>query len=522
MQKGQSKIDSNISLQNLEERFSALTGKPIGEYKGEKEEDYEGREKNLINLLNELPPAPNKAKKPKLEIELEELYLREQFEMAYADFPAIASNPPPLEELREMFSYTKISSSHPELRDEPDEVQQEYTAIFGESIGEEDQLPEEQPLLKEEKSPLQSSPMLSIPQEIKQQKQESSIKEDQKNLNEELLKACKNDKNTKAVLLVRKGANPNALCQSGESAISYAKTTGNNRLVAELKKEENKKNHLEIITSLTPITIREKDQDGNTRIHKLIKSKKITELKKFIEENTEILKATPIIDDFQSVPAICLRNDRGENPLHMMLLDLDTWRDELIIQIAKLHPGMIHVEDNFGIIPFDLTQPKSNLEKAFIELDPLANNFGKTRKIDIEENNQNNKKGKEPIQEIRRRKGPDEGKLITVNQSLPVFQPKQNSLPKYAAYGGLIGAGLGAGGVLIAIGIASGYALSWSFPPLGLALTIIGACTAIGLATGATYSKKDVIANKLATVFHKGTADNKTFIMEPDTHLKNA
>jgi hypothetical protein len=196
-----------------------------------------------------------------------------------------------------------------------------------------------------------------------------------------------------------------------------------------------------------------------------------------------------------------------------MLLDLDTWGDELIIQIAKLHPGMIHVEDNFSIIPFDLTQPKSNLEKAFIELDPLANNFGKTRKIDIEENNQNNKKG---------RKGPDEGKLITVNQSLPVFQPKQNSLPKYAAYGGLIGAGLGAGGMLIAIGIGCAIAGSLVFPPLGLALVVIGACAALGLTTGATYSKKDVIANKLATVFHKGTADNKTFIMEPDTHLKNA
>ena len=109
-----------------------------------------------------------------------------------------------------------------------------------------------------------------------------------------------------------------------------------------------------------------------------------------------------------------------------------------------------------------------------------------------------------------------------MNQSLPIFQPKQNSLPKYAAYGGLIGAGLGAGGVLIAIGIASGYALSWSFPPLGLTLTIIGACAALGLTTGATYSKKDVIANKIATIFHKSTADNKTFIMEQDTHLKNA
>ena len=394
MQKGQSKIDSDISLQNLEERFSALTGKPIGEYNGEEEEEYEGREKNLINLLNELPPAPTSInpQSPKLEIELEELHLREQFEMAYADFPTIASNPPPLEELREMFSSTNISSSYSKLNEELDEVQQEFTAIFGESLGEEDQLPEEQPLLKEEKPFLQSSPTLPIPQEIKQQKQEFSIDEDQKSLNEELLQACKNNKNMKAVLLVRKGANPNALGQSGESAISYAKTTGNNKLVAELQKEENKKNHTEIITPLTPITIREKDQDGNTRIHKLIKSKKVTELKKFIEENTEILKATPIIDDFQSVPAICLRNDRGENPLHMMLLDLDTWGDELIIQIAKLHPGMIHVEDNFGIIPFDLTQPKSNLEKAFIELDPLANNFGKARKIDIEENNQNNKK----------------------------------------------------------------------------------------------------------------------------------
>lgn len=203
----------------------------------------------------------------------------------------------------------------------------------------------------------------------------------------------------------------------------------------------------------------------------------------------------------------------------MMLLDLDTWGDELIIQIAKLHPGMIHVEDNFGIIPFDLTQPKSNLEKAFIELDPLANNFGKARKIDIEENNQ---KGKQPIQEIRRRKVPDEGKIITVNQSLPVFQPKQNSLPKYAAYGGLIGAGIGAGGMLIGIGIGCAIAGSLVFPPLGLALVVIGACAALGLATGATYSKKDVITNKLATVFHKGTADNKTFIMEQDTHLKNA
>jgi ankyrin repeat protein len=405
---------------------------------------------------------------------------------------------------------------------ELDEIEMQFTDTFGEALGEENQLPEEQPLLKNQNLHFQPSPTLPIPQEIKQQKQESSIHEDQKNLNEELLQACKNNKKMRALLLVRKGANPNALCQSGESAISYAKATGDNRLVTELQKEENEKNHTEIITPLTPITIREKDENGNTRIHKLIESKKVTELKRFIEENTEILKATPIIDDFQSVPAICLRSDRGENPLHMMLLDLDTWGDELIIQIAKLHPGMIHVEDNFGIIPFDLTQPKSNLEKAFIELDPLANNFGKARKIDIEENNQNNKKGKEPIQEIRRRKGKDEGKLITVNQSLPVFQPKQNSLPKYAAYGGLIGAGLGAGGVLIAIGIASAIALSWSFPPLGLALTIIGACTALGLTTGATYSKKDVIANKIATIFHKSTADNKTFIIEPEAHLKNA
>lgn len=411
------------------------------------------------------------------------------------------------------------------LEVELETIQQGFTDIFGDSLGEGDLLPEEQPLLEKEKLSLQPSPIVPISQELRQrkgkEKQESSIDEDQKNLNEELLQACKNNKKMRALLLVRKGADPNALCQSGESAISYAKTTGDNRLVAELQKEENEKNHTEIITPLTPITIREKDEDGNTRIHKLIESKKVTELERFIEENTEILKATPIIDEFETVPAICLRNDRGQNPLHMMLLDLDTWGDELIIQIAKLHPGMIHVEDNFGITPFNLTQPKSNLEKAFIELDPLANNFGKARKIDIEENNQNNKKGKEPIQEIRRRKGPDEGKLITVNQSLPVFQPKQNSLPKYAAYGGLIGAGLGAGGVLIAIGIATGYTLSWLFPPLGVALTIIGACTAIGLTTGAIYSKKDVIANKLATVFHKNTADKKTFIMEPDT-LKNA
>ena len=412
------------------------------------------------------------------------------------------------------------------LEVELETIQQGFTDIFGDSLGEGDLLPEEQPLLEKEKPPLQPSPIVPISQELRKrkgkEKQEAPMDENQKNLNEDLLQACKNDKNMKAVLLVRKGANPNALCQSRETAISYAKTTGNNKLVAELQKEEDKKNHTEIITPLTPITIREKDEDGNTRIHKLIESKKVTELKKFIEENTENLKTTPIIDDFQSVPAICLRNDRGENPLHMMLLDLDTWGDELIIQIAKLHPGMIHVENNFGIIPFDLTQPKSNLEKAFIELDPLANNFGKARKIDIEEDNQNNKKGKEPAQEIRRRKGPGEGKLIKVNQSLPVFKPKQASLPKYAAYGGLIGAGLGAGGVLIAIGIASAIALSWSFPPLGLALTIIGACTALGLTTGATYSKKDVIANKIATIFHKSTADNKTFIMEPEAHLKNA
>jgi hypothetical protein len=193
------------------------------------------------------------------------------------------------------------------LEVELETIQREFTDNFGESLGEEDQLPEQQPLLKKEKSP--SSPTLPIPQEIKQQKQESSIHEDQKNLNEELLQACKNNKKMRALLLVRKGADPNALCQNGESAISYAKTTGDNRLVAELQKEENEKNHTEIITPLTPITIREKDEDGNTRIHKLIESKKVTELKRFIEENTEILKATPIIDELETVPAICLRND---------------------------------------------------------------------------------------------------------------------------------------------------------------------------------------------------------------------
>jgi ankyrin repeat protein len=201
-------------------------------------------------------------------------------------------------------------------------IQQEFTSIFGLSLGEEDQLPEEQPLIENQNLPSQPSPTLPISQEIKQQKQESSVNKDQKSLNEKLLQACKNDKNMKAVLLVRKGANPNALCQSGESAISYAKTTGNNKLGAELQKEESKK----INSDLAP---------------------------------PEVLKDIP------------------------------------------------------NIVPLS-----------------------------------ENRKEKEPTQEIRRRKGSDEGKIITVNQSIPVFQPKQTSLPKYAAYGGLIGAGLGAVGCL--------------------------------------------------------------------------
>lgn len=194
MQKGKSsKTNSDISLQNLEERFSALTGKPIHEYSEEYsgEEEYQGREEKLINIINTLPPVPL------------------------------------------------------------DDIHQESADIFSESLGKRNQLREEKPLVEKEKPSLQPQPTSkSLPsQELRQRKvkirnltvQQVSDYTVQKMLNEKLIEACKGKKYKNAGLLVRQGANPHAQDKNGQSAISYARNTNNTKLLKILEDEENKK-----------------------------------------------------------------------------------------------------------------------------------------------------------------------------------------------------------------------------------------------------------------------------------------
>lgn len=303
------------------------------------------------------------------------------------------------------------------------------------------------------------------------------------------------------------------------------------------KKNLDKRHDLQITPPLTSITIREKDQNGDTKIHHLIKTKKVKELKDFIQFNISLLKSNPIIDDFQTVPAICLKDTNGNNALHLMLEDITTWGTEFILQIAKLHPTMIHVENEFGVTPLDMTDINGNLEKEFLILDPIASKFGTFASLKVNEVNipmteikkkfdafsiQNFLNGKlieackkGNIKEVRRlipgganphtqdkygvsaisyaEQARNKSLLIELKkkeEKKPAFSEvpiaKKLTLPAYCSLGGIIGGALGATGCFAA---ASFYASSWAFPPLGIALTIIGGCIALGFIAGAIISK---------------------------------
>jgi len=54
--------------------------------------------------------------------------------------------------------------------------------------------------------------------------------------------------------------------------------------------------------------------------------------------------------------------------------------------------------------------------------------------------------------------------------------------------------------------VASVYASSWAFPPVGLALTIIGGCMALGLIAGAIISK--IVTDSTTPFLEKTEKDN--------------
>ena len=255
----------------------------------------------------------------------------------------------------------------------------------------------------------------------------------QKISNEELLTACKNGKNMKANLLVRSGANPYATDHNGESAISYATSTGNKSLLTSLKKEY------------------------NGYITKKIKEEK---------EEKEITTQSTIIQ-------------KGKEP------------EKIVTMQENLNSLLIE-----------------NCKNKIIDLNVLKNLIGRGANPKAKDENDNScttyalkaQNGREALQILHPQKDSTTDIEYAIQTNNPRLQKyfkrekeKKLPLPAYTAFGSIIGGTLGATGCFIA---ASAYASSWAFPPLGVALTIIGGCMALGLIAGLIAR---AIISKIAT-----------------------
>ena len=127
---------------------------------------------------------------------------------------------------------------------------------------------------------------------------------------------------------------------------------------------------------LTHITIREKDENKDIAIHRFVKERKVKELKDFFLFHLSNLHDTQKIEGYETMPSVYTRDVNGNNILHLMLDDIETWGDEYILQIAKKYPSMIQIENNCGVTPLDMIDRETEFAQEFISLNPSATKFG--------------------------------------------------------------------------------------------------------------------------------------------------